>query len=142
MSYGYVYVAQVALGYDMNQTVKAIREAVSYNGPSIIIAYAPCINHGIKGGMTDTQKIIKNAVLAGYWHTFRFDPRLKEEGKNPFNMDSKAPDASYRDFIMNEVRYSSLARKFPERAEELFQEAEKQAKEKYEHWTKFGKLFE
>ncbi len=142
MSYGYVYVAQVALGYDMNQTVKAIREAVSYNGPSIIIAYAPCINHGIKGGMTDTQKIIKNAVLAGYWHTFRFDPRLKEEGKNPFTMDSKAPDASYRDFIMNEVRYSSLARKFPERAEELFAEAEKQAKEKYEHWTKFGKLFE
>ena len=142
MSYGYVYVAQVALGYDMNQTVKAIREAISYNGPSIIIAYAPCINHGIKGGMTDTQKIIKNAVLAGYWHTFRFDPRLKEEGKNPFTMDSKAPDASYRDFIMNEVRYSSLARKFPERAEELFQEAEKQAKEKYEHWTKFGKLFE
>ncbi len=142
MSYGYVYVAQVALGYDMNQTVKAIREAVSYNGPSIIIAYAPCINHGIRGGMTDTQKIIKNAVMAGYWHTFRFDPRLKEEGKNPFNMDSKAPDASYRDFIMNEVRYSSLARKFPERAEELFTEAEKQAKEKYEHWTKFGKLFE
>ncbi len=142
MSYGYVYVAQVALGYDMNQTVKAIREAVSYNGPSIIIAYAPCINHGIKGGMTDTQKIIKNAVLAGYWHTFRFDPRLKEEGKNPFMMDSKAPDASYRDFIMNEVRYSSLARKFPDRAEELFAEAEKQAKEKYEHWTKFGKLFE
>ncbi len=142
MSYGYVYVAQVALGYDMNQTVKAIREAVSYNGPSIIIAYAPCINHGIKGGMTDTQKIIKNAVLAGYWHTFRFDPRLKDEGKNPFMMDSKAPDASYRDFIMNEVRYSSLMRKFPEKAEELFTEAEKLAKEKYEHWTKFGKLFE
>ncbi len=142
MSYGYVYVAQVALGYDMNQTVKAIREAVTYNGPSLIIAYAPCINHGIKGGMTDTQKVIKNAVLAGYWHTFRFDPRAQAEGKNPFTMDSKAPDASYRDFIMNEVRYSSLTRKFPDRAEELFTQAEEQAKAKYEHWTKFGKLFE
>ncbi len=138
MSYGYVYVAQVAIGYDMAQTVKAIKEAESYNGPSIIIGYAPCINHGIKGGMTDTQKVIKNAVLAGYWHTFRFDPR----NEKPFTMDSKAPDASYRDFIMNEVRYSSLARKFPERAEELFAIAEEQAKAKYEHWTKYGKLFE
>ncbi|MBQ3114743.1 MAG: pyruvate:ferredoxin (flavodoxin) oxidoreductase [Clostridia bacterium] len=142
MSYGYVYVAQVALGYDMAQTVKAIKEAVAYNGPSIIIGYAPCINHGIKGGMTDTQKIIKNAVMAGYWHTFRFDPALSAQGKNPFQMDSKAPDASYRDFIMNEVRYSSLARKFPDKAEMLFEEAEKQAKEKYDHWTKYGKLFE
>ena len=142
MSYGYVYVAQVALGYDMAQTVKAIKEAVSYNGPSIVIGYAPCINHGIRGGMTDTQKIIKNAVLSGYWHTFRFDPRNVAEGKNPFMMDSKDPVASYRDFIMNEVRYSSLARKFPERAEQLFTEAEKAAKEKYEHWTKYSKLFE
>ncbi len=142
MSYGYVYVAQVALGYDMAQTVKAIKEAESYNGPSLIIGYAPCINHGIKGGMTDTQKIIKNAVLAGYWHTFRFDPRNVAEGKNPFMMDSKAPSAEYRDFIMNEVRYSSLARKFPEKAEELFAEAEAQAKAKYEHWTKYSKLFE
>ena len=142
MSYGYVYVAQVALGYDMAQTVKAIKEAVSYNGPSLIIGYAPCINHGIKGGMTDTQKIIKNAVMAGYWQTFRFDPRLAAEGKVPFTMDSKDPSASYRDFIMNEVRYSSLARKFPEKAEELFTIAEKQAKERYEHWTKYSKLFE
>ncbi len=142
MSYGYVYVAQIALGYDMAQSVKAIKEAVSYNGPSIIIGYAPCINHGIKGGMTNTQNIIKNAVMSGYWHTFRFDPRLKEEGKVPFQMDSKDPSKSYRDFIMNEVRYSSLARKFPEKAEELFTEAEAQAKAKYEHWTKYGKLFE
>jgi len=142
MSYGYVYVAQVALGYDMAQTVKAIKEAVSYNGPSIIIGYAPCINHGIKGGMTDTQKIIKNAVLSGYWHTFRFDPRNEVEGKNPFMMDSKEPSASYEDFIMNEVRYSSLARKFPDKAKALFAEAEKQAKAKYEHLTKYGKLFE
>ncbi len=142
MSYGYVYVAQVALGYDMNQTVKAIKEAVSYHGPSIIIGYAPCINHGIKGGMTNTPNVIKHAVMSGYWHTFRFDPRLKAEGKVPFQMDSKNPTESYRDFIMNEVRYSSLARKFPERAEELFREAEQQAKDKYEHWTKYAKLFE
>ncbi len=139
MSYGYVYVAQVALGYDMAQTVKAIKEAEAYHGPSIIIGYAPCINHGIKGGMTDTQRIIKNAVKAGYWHTFRFDPMLAAEGKNPFQMDSKEPDASYRDFIMNEVRYSSLARKFPERAEELFTEAEKSAKEKYQHFSDLSK---
>ena len=142
MSYGYVYVAQVAMGYDMNQTVKAIKEAVAYNGPSLIIGYAPCINHGIKGGMTNTQNIIKNAVLSGYWHTFRFDPTLSAEGKNPFQMDSKEPSTSYNDFIMNEVRYSSLARKFPEKAEELFKAAEEQAKEKYIHWTKYGKLFE
>ena len=141
MSYGYVYVAQVALGYDMAQTVKAIKEAVSYNGPSIVIGYAPCINHGIRGGMTDTQKIIKNAVLSGYWHTFRFDPRNVAEGKNPFMMDSKDPVASYRDFIMNEVRYSSLARKFPERAEELFTEAEKIAKDKYNHLLKLKDLY-
>lgn len=142
MSYGYVYVAQVAMGYDMAQTVKAIKEAESYHGPSLIIGYAPCINHGIKGGMTDTQRVIKNAVQAGYWHTFRFDPRLTAEGKNPFTLDSKNPTESYRDFIMNEVRYSSLARKFPEKAEALFAEAEKEAKDKYEHWTKYSKLFE
>ncbi len=138
MSYGYVYVAQVAMGYSDAQTVKAIKEAVSYNGPSLIIGYAPCINHGIKGGMTDTQKIIANAVKAGYWQTFRFNP----EAETPFTMDCKDPSESYRDFIMNEVRYSSLARKFPDRAEELFTEAEKQAKERYEHWTKYSKLFE
>ncbi len=138
MSYGYVYVAQVALGYSDAQTVKAIKEAVSYHGPSLIIGYAPCINHGIKGGMTDTQKIINNAVKAGYWHTFRFNPNEKQ----PFTMDSKNPTESYRDFIMNEVRYSSLARKFPEKAEELFTLAEKQANDKFEHWTKYGKLFE
>ena len=91
--------------------------------------------------MTDTQKVIMNAVMAGYWQTFRFDPRLSAEGKVPFMMDSKDPTESYRDFIMNEVRYSSLARKFPERAEELFAEAEKQAKERHDHWVKYGKLF-
>ena len=145
MSYGYVYVAQVAMGYDAAQTVKAIKEAVAYNGPSLIISYAPCINHGIKGGMTDTQKVIKEAVQAGYWQTFRFNPALVEEGKNPFSLDCKAPDPSkitYRDFIMKEVRYSSLQRKFPEKAENLFELSEKQAKERYERWTKFSKLFE
>ena len=142
MSYGYVYVAQVAMGYDANQTVKALKEAEEYHGPSIVIGYAPCINHGIRGGMTNTQQIIKNAVNAGYWNTFRFDPRLADEGKNPFQMDSKAPSASYQDFIMNEVRYSSLARKFPEKAKELFALSEKQAMERYEHWTKYSRLFD
>ena len=125
MSYGYVYVAQVAMGADYNQCIKAITEAESYNGPSLIIAYAPCINHGIKGGMGVSMNEEKKAVAAGYWHTFRFDPRLKEEGKNPFQLDSKKPSASYRDFIMGEVRYNSLTRAFPERAEKLFREAEK-----------------
>ncbi len=142
MSYGYVYVAQIALGADMNQAIKAIKEAESYHGPSLIIGYAPCINHGIKGGMTNTQKIIKNAVEAGYWHTFRFDPRATAEGKNPFHLDSKEPTGSYRDFIMNEVRYTSLARSFPEKAEMLFAEAEKNAKEKYQHLLNYGKIFE
>lgn len=142
MTYGYVYVAQIGMGADYAQAVKAIKEAESYHGPSIIIGYAPCINHGIKGGMTDTQKVIKNAVAAGYWHLFRFDPRLKAEGKNPFQMDSKAPTAPYKDFILNEVRYSSLVRAFPEKAEKLFDIAVDDAAEKYERWTKYSKLFE
>ncbi len=142
MSYGYVYVAQIALGADMNQAIKAIKEAESYHGPSLIIGYAPCINHGIKGGMTNTQKIIKNAVEAGYWHTFRYDPRAIAEGQNPFHLDSKEPTGSYRDFIMNEVRYTSLARSFPEKAEKLFAEAEKNAKAKYQHLLNYGKLFD
>ena len=102
-------------------------------------AYAPCINHGIKGGMSIAQKEEKKAVEAGYWQNFRYDPRLKEEGKNPFHLDSKAPTASYRDFIMGEVRYNSLTRAFPERAEKLFTEAEKVAKENYEHLEKLSK---
>ena len=131
MSYGYVYVAQVAMGADYNQTLKAFREAESYNGPSLIIAYAPCINHGIKGGMSGAQTEIKNAVAAGYWHNFRFDPRRKAEGKNPFVLDSKAPSMSYLDFINNEVRYSSLERTFPERAKDLFAKAVKNAEDRY-----------
>ena len=131
MSYGYVYVAQISQGADYNQTMKALIEAESYNGPSLIIAYAPCISHGIKGGMSTAQTEEKNAVLSGYWHNFRFDPRLKEEGKNPFILDSKEPTIAYKDFLNNEVRYSSLARQNPERAEELFTRAEKNAAEKY-----------
>ena len=138
MSYGYVYVAHIAMGADYNQTIKAITEAESYDGPSLIIAYAPCINHGIKGGMGISQMEEKKAVEAGYWQNFRFDPRLADEGKNPFHLDSKAPTASYRDFIMGEVRYNSLTRAFPERAEKLFAEAEKVAKENYERLAKMS----
>ena len=138
MSYGYVYVAQVAMGADYNQCIKAITEAEAYKGPSIIIAYAPCINHGIKGGMSIAQTEEKNAVLSGYWHTFRYDPRLALEGKNPFQLDSKAPTANYQDFIKNEVRYSSLMRAFPDRAEALFEKAEKNAAAKYEHLVKLA----
>jgi len=141
MSYGYVYVAQIAMGADYNQTIKALVEAESYPGPSIVIAYAPCINHGIKGGMTVSQTEEKNAVLAGYWNTFRYDPRLAQEGKNPFQLDCKAPSASYQDFIKNEVRYSSLTRQNPERAEQLFASAEKNALDKYEHLVKLSQLY-
>ena len=138
MSYGYVYVAQCAMGADNNQVLKAMVEAESYNGPSLIICYAPCINHGIKGGMGIAQLEEKKAVEAGYWNIFRFDPRLADEGKNPFMLDGKAPSASYRDFIMGEVRYNSLTRSFPERAEELFTKAEKVAEQKYAHLEKLA----
>ena len=142
MSYGYVYVAQVAMGADYNQCIKAFNEAESYNGPSIVIAYAPCINHGIRGGMGISQTEEKNAVLAGYWHNFRFDPRNALEGKNPFTLDSKAPTASYRDFILNEVRYSSLVRAFPDRADDLFVKAEENAAKRYEHLLRLSKLYD
>ncbi|MBQ8002490.1 MAG: pyruvate:ferredoxin (flavodoxin) oxidoreductase [Clostridia bacterium] len=138
MSYGYVYTAQVAMGANPAQCIKAFVEAESYDGPSLVIAYAPCINHGIKGGMTAAQAEEKRAVEAGYWHLFRYDPRLEVEGKNPFQLDSKEPKASYEEFIMNEVRYSSLARSNPERAKELFAFAEKTAKEKYAKLVKMA----
>ncbi len=142
MSYGYVYVAQVAMGADYNQCMKAFVEAESYHGPSLIIAYAPCINHGIKKGMSKAQTEEKLAVEAGYWHLFRFDPRSTAEGKNPFTLDSKAPSASYRDFIMGEVRYNALARQNPERAEELFTKSEKNAMDKYNHLLKLVKMYD
>ncbi|HCR41429.1 MAG TPA: pyruvate:ferredoxin (flavodoxin) oxidoreductase [Lachnospiraceae bacterium] len=138
MSYGYVYVAQIAMGADYNQTIKALIEAESYHGPSLIIAYAPCISHGIKGGMSTAQTEEKKAVTSGYWHNFRYDPRLKDEGKNPFLLDSKEPTTEYQDFLSNEVRYSSLTRQNPERAEKLFKQAEKNAKEKYEQLKKLA----
>ena len=140
MSYGYVYVAQCAMGADNNQVLKAMVEAESYDGPSLVICYAPCINHGIKGGMGIAQLEEKKAVEAGYWNIFRYDPRLADEGKNPFMLDGKAPSASYRDFIMGEVRYNSLTRSFPERAEKLFEKAEKVAADKYAHLEKLASL--
>ena len=140
MSYGYVYVAQCAMGADNNQVLKAMVEAESYNGPSLVICYAPCINHGIKGGMGIAQLEEKKAVEAGYWNIFRYDPRLADEGKNPFMLDGKAPSASYRDFIMGEVRYNSLTRSFPERAEKLFEKAEKVAADNYAHLEKLASL--
>ena len=138
MSYGYIYVAQVSMGANQAQVLNAIREAESYKGPSIVIAYAPCINHGLSLGMGCTQLEEKNAVESGYWHLYRYNPLLKEQGQNPFILDSKEPKTPYRDFIMNENRYSSLTRTFPEKAEKLFQIAEKNAKEKYEIYKKLA----
>ena len=136
MSYGYIYVAQVAMGADMNQCLKAIREAESYDGPSIIIGYAPCINHGIRKGMSKAMEEEKLAVQSGYWHLFRFDPRKALEGKNPFTLDSKAPTKEYQEFIMGESRYINLKKQNPERAAKLFGEAEANAKAKYEALVK------
>ncbi len=131
MSYGYIYVAQISMGASEAQCIKALAEAESYPGPSLVIAYAPCINHGIKGGLKNAQAEEKRAVEAGYWHLFRFDPRRTMEGKNPFQLDSKEPTADYQEFINSEVRYNRLSRSNPERAKALFDKAEKEAKEKY-----------
>jgi pyruvate-ferredoxin/flavodoxin oxidoreductase len=139
-TYGYVYVAQVAIGANMNQFLKAIKEAESYNGPSLVIAYAPCINHGIKAGMGKTVDREKKAVEAGYWHLYRFNPLLKEEGKNPFVLDSKAPSASFREFLEGEVRYASLKASFPEIAEELYVKAEKDAKDRYDGYIRMAEM--
>lgn len=130
-TYGYVYVAQIALGADKNQAYKAIKEAEAYNGPSLIIAYAPCINHGIRVGMGFSIEEEKKAVETGYWHLYRFNPELKEEGKNPFILDSKEPTKPFRDFLDGEVRYTSLKKLFPERAEKLYEVAEENAKARY-----------
>ena len=141
MSYGYVYVAQIAMGADMNQTLKAIKEAEAYNGPSIIIGYAPCEMHSIKGGMVNCQNEMKKAVDCGYWNMFRFNPALKAEGKNPLTIDSKPATADYKEFIMNEARYSSLTRSFPERAEALFDKAAAASKEARAHLEKLAELY-
>ncbi|MBS7315313.1 MAG: pyruvate:ferredoxin (flavodoxin) oxidoreductase [Clostridiaceae bacterium] len=142
MTYGYVYVAQIAMGANPAQTIKAITEAEAYHGPSLIIGYAPCEMHSIKGGMVNCQKEMKKAVDCGYWNMFRFNPALKAEGKNPFTLDSKAPAGGYRDFIMNEARYSRLTREFPERANELFEEAEEAAKARFDKLERLQKMYE
>ena len=141
MSYGYVYVAQIAMGADQNQTLKAIKEAEAYKGPSIIIAYSPCEMHSIKGGMVNCQNEMKKAVDCGYWNMFRFNPALKAEGKNPFTIDSKPATADYKEFILGEARYSSLTRSFPERAEELFEKAAENSKAAREHLEKLQELY-
>lgn len=140
MTYGNVYVAQVGIHADNNQLIKALREAENYNGPSIVIAYAPCISHGIREGMGRSMETIKKAVKSGYWHLYRYNPDLKKEGKNPFILDSKEPTESFRDFIMGQVRYSSLARTFPDIAEELFVKAEDNARERYETYKTLASM--
>ena len=138
-TYGYVYVAQIAMGADHAQTLKAIREAEAWHGPSIIIAYAPCINHGLKakGGMGKSQAEEKKAVECGYWHLWRYNPALAEEGKNPFSLDSKEPNwANFHDFLLGEVRYLSVKKAYPNEAEELFAEAQKMAQLRYKTYVR------
>ena len=138
MSYGNVYVAQVAIGADKNQFMKAIVEAEKYDGPSLIICYAPCISHGLKEGMGRSVENENQAVKAGYWHLYRFNPELKDNGKNPFSLDSKEPTESFRDFLMKQVRYSAVAKQFPDVAEELFAQAEESAKERLESYKRLA----
>ena len=138
MSYGNVYVAQVAMGADYNQFVKAVVEAEAYDGPSLIIAYAPCISHGIKEGMGRSVANEEQAVKAGYWHLYRHNPVLRKEGKNPFSLDSKEPTESFRDFLMGQVRYSAIAKQFPEEAEELFTMAEESAKDRLDSYKRLA----
>ena len=132
MSYGYVYVAQVAMGYDPEQTLRAIREAENYDGPSIIIAYCPCIEHGIREGMSKSQTHMKKAVEAGYWHLYRYNPERKKEGKNPFTLDSKEPTGDLREFLLGENRYRALSLVSPDHAEQMYQITEEDARERYE----------
>ena len=141
MSYGYVYVAQIALGANMAQAVKVLAEAEAYDGPSLIIGYAPCELHGVKGGMNHCQDEMKKAVAAGYWNLFSFNPALKAEGKNPFTLTSKPGDGTYQEFLNNETRYSRLTRSFPERAAKLFAASEEAAKARYEHLLRLVELY-
>jgi len=138
MTYGYVYVASVAMGANQNQCLKAFLEAESYPGPSVIIAYSPCINQGLKLGMSKSQEEEKLAVEAGYWPLYRFDPRLAEQGKNPFQLDMKDPSGNFRDFLMGEVRYASLHKEFPQEAERLHAQLEKEYAERYETYKKLA----
>ena len=136
MTYGYVYVASVAMGANKNQFMKALTEAESYPGASLIVAYAPCINHGINMGMSQEEE--KKAVETGYWPLYRYNPLLKEEGKNPFILDSKEPKGDFKKFLMGEVRYSSLTRTFPDNAEKLFEKAEEDMHERYEMYKRMA----
>ena len=139
-TYGYVYVAQIAMGANQAQTLKVIREAEAYDGPSLVIAYAPCISHGLKGGMGNAQSEEKRAVECGYWHLWHYDPTLAEEGKNPFSFDSKEPDWSkFKDFLKSEVRYSSLYKQFPDEAEELAEASLEAAKYRYNSYQRLVK---
>ena len=139
-TYGYVYVAQIAMGADQAQTLKAIREAEAYPGPSLIIAYAPCINHGLKAGMGKSQAEEEKAVKCGYWHLWRYNPALEAEGKNPFTLDSKEPDWSgFQDFLKGEVRYASVMKQYPQEADELFKAAEENAKWRYNSYKRLSK---
>ena len=134
MSYGYVYVAQVAMGANPGQTLRAIREAEAYPGPSLIIAYCPCIEHGMKCGMGLSQAEQKKAVDCGYWHLYRYDPRRKEAGANPFVLDSKTPTGDFQEFLLGQNRYASLKLSFPEQAEELYAKAARDAQERLENY--------
>ena len=138
MSYGYVYVAQIGMGADKNQSIKALSEAEAYNGPSLVICYAPCINQGLKLGMGFSQEQTKRAVESGYWQLYRFNPTLKDEGKNPFTLDSKEPTRSFREFLDSEVRYASLSKAYPDHAEELFAKTEKDAKERLDSYKRLA----
>jgi pyruvate-ferredoxin/flavodoxin oxidoreductase len=141
MSYGYVYVAQVAMGASNAQYLKAIKEAEAFHGPSLIIAYSPCINHGLREGMGKSQLETKHAVEAGYWHLYRFNPQLEEEGKNPFILDSKEPDwTKFQDFLKSEVRYTSLMKAFPGEADVLFKAAEENAKWRYKSYQRLAAM--
>jgi len=141
MTYGYVYVAQVSIGASQQQLFNVLKEAEAYPGPSLIIAYAPCINHGIKGGMARTQTVGKEAVACGYWHLWHYNPELEEQGKNPFVLDSKEPDwTKFREFLMKEVRYTSLQKSFPTEADELFAAAEENAKWRYNGYVRRSKM--
>ncbi|HPU87337.1 MAG TPA: thiamine pyrophosphate-dependent enzyme, partial [Spirochaetota bacterium] len=139
ITYGYAYVAQVSMGANQAQFLRAVLEAEAYPGPSLIIAYSPCINHGIRSGMETTQRVMKNAVACGYWHLYRYNPLLEREGKNPFVLDSPEPDwGAFREFLMNETRYTSLQHEFPEHADGLFAAAEDDARRRYNTYRRLA----
>ena len=143
MSYGYVYVAQVAMGANNAQLLKAMKEAEAYDGPSLIIAYSPCINHGIKQGLSNSQDVEKKAVECGYWQLYRYNPTLEAEGKNPFTLDSKEPQwEKFNDYIMDEIRFSSLKKAFPAEADELFQATQDNAKWRYNSYKRLASNWE